>query len=169
MSQDADAEAPPADAPAAAPTRDTDRQQLPGRMRRDVRLLGDMLGEVLRESGGQDLLDDVERLRQAVIAARASHGAADVSSPGGGSDGAEDPHADPAGDEIAALVASWPLDRAELVARAFTVYFHLTNLAEELQRVRALREQDTGQAPVRESLAASVAEFRREQGPGHLD
>ena len=168
MSQDADAEAPPADAPAAAPTRDTDRQQLPGRMRRDVRLLGDMLGEVLRESGGQDLLDDVERLRQAVIAARASHGAAGISSPGGSSDGAADSGQDPAGDQIAALVASWPLDRAELVARAFTVYFHLTNLAEELQRVRALREQDTGQAPVRESLAASVAEFRREQGPGHL-
>ncbi len=144
------------------PTRDADRQQLPGRMRRDVRLLGDMLGEVLRESGGQDLLDDVERLRQAVIAARASHGPAGDGPPG-------DPHADPAGDEIAALVASWPLDRAELVARAFTVYFHLTNLAEELQRVRALREQDTGLAPVRESLAASVAEFRREQGTGHLD
>src|SRR6266571_668543 len=103
-------------------------------MRRDVRLLGDMLGEVLRESGGQDLLDDVERLRQAVIAARASHGPAG-DGPAGDS---------PAGDEIAALVASWPLDRAELVARAFTVYFHLTNLAEELQRVRALREQDTG-------------------------
>jgi phosphoenolpyruvate carboxylase len=131
-------------------------------MRRDVRLLGDMLGEVLRESGGQDLLDDVERLRQAVIAARASHRPAGDGPPG-------DPHADPAGDEIAALVASWPLDRAELVARAFTVYFHLTNLAEELQRVRALREQDTGLAPVRESLAASVAEFRREQGTGHLD
>ncbi len=57
----------------AGPTRDTDRQQLPGRMRRDVRLLGDMLGEVLRDSGGQDLLDDVERLRQAVIADRNSH------------------------------------------------------------------------------------------------
>jgi len=149
--QDADGRVPP--------TRDTDRQQLPARMRRDVRLLGDMLGEALRESGGQDLLDDVERLRQAVIAARASNGLA-----AGG-----DPHADPAGDAIAALVASWPLDRAEAVARAFTAYFHLTNLAEELQRVRALREQDTGRAPVRESLAASVAEFRREQGPGHLD
>ena len=157
MSQEAGAEAPPA----GAPTRDTDRQQLPGPMRRDVRLLGDMLGEVLRESGGQGLLDDVERLRQAVIAARASHGP-------GHSGGRPDLPADPAGDEIAALVASWPLDRAELVARAFTVYFHLTNLAEELQRVRALREQDTGQAPVRESLAASVAEFRREQGPGQL-
>ncbi len=151
----------------AGPTRATDRQQLPGRMRRDVRLLGDMLGEVLRESGGQDLLDDVERLRQAVIAARASHGSASHGSGGHGSGGG-DPHADPAGDEIAVLVASWPLDRAEAVARAFTVYFHLTNLAEELQRVRALREQDTGVAPVRESLAAAVAEFR-EQGPGHLD
>src|SRR5580698_9374191 len=148
--------------------RDADRQHVPAPMRRDVRLLGDLLGEVLRESGGQDLLDEVERLRQAVIAARASHGAADAGSPGGGSNGAADSAGDQAGDEIAALVASWPLDRAELVARAFTVYFHLTNLAEELQRVRALREQDTGQAPVRESLAASVAEFRREQGPGQL-
>jgi phosphoenolpyruvate carboxylase len=142
-------------------------------MRRDVRLLGDMLGEVLRESGGQDLLDDVERLRQAVIAARSSHGPDGASSDGASSGGASSGgassggdaaagHADPAGDDIAALVAGWPLDRAELVARAFTVYFHLTNLAEELQRVRALRERDTGQAPVRESLAASVAEFRRE-------
>ena len=169
-------------------SRDRDRQQLPGRMRRDVRLLGDMLGEVLRDSGGQGLLDDVERLRLAVIAARASHGStARTGSPasdgpasgspasGGPASGGEasavqgDLHADPAGDEIAAMVASWPLDRAEAVARAFTVYFHLTNLAEELQRVRALREQDTGMAPVRESLAASVAEFRHEQGPGHLD
>ena len=51
-------------------SRDTDRQQLPAPMRRDVRLLGDLLGEVLRESGGQDLLDDMERLRHAVIDAR---------------------------------------------------------------------------------------------------
>src|SRR6202012_2770566 len=92
----------PAGPPAAAPPRDTDRQQLPGRMRRDVRLLGDMLGEVLRESGGHDLLDDVERLRQAVIAARASNGAADAGSPGGGPDGAADSRGDLAGDEIAA-------------------------------------------------------------------
>jgi phosphoenolpyruvate carboxylase len=142
-------------------SRDADRQQMPGPMRRDVRLLGDLLGEVLRESGGQDLLDDVERLRRAVIAARR---------PGGPQDGsrAQDggPAADPAGDEIAALVASWPLERAELVARAFTVYFHLTNLAEEQQRVRTLRERDSGAAPVRESLAAAVTEFRQEQGTG---
>jgi phosphoenolpyruvate carboxylase len=146
-------------APTAAPTRETDRQQLPALLRRDVRLLGGLLGEVLRDAGGQDLLDDTERLRHAVIEARRGQ-------PGGPGAG---PAADPAGDEITALVASWPLDRAELVARAFTVYFHLSNLAEELHRVRALRERDAGDAPVRESLAAAVGELRRDQGEAHLD
>ena len=89
-------------------------------------MLGGLLGEVLRESGGQDLLDDVERLRRAVIAARSAE------QPG---------RPDRAGDEIAVLVAGWSLARAELVARAFTVYFHLANLAEERQRVRTLRAQ----------------------------
>ena len=42
------------------------------------------------------------------------------------------------------MVACWSLERAEDVARAFTLYFHLTNLAEEQQRIRNLRERDTG-------------------------
>ena len=57
---------------------------------------------------------------------------------------------------------------AEQVARAFTVYFHLVNLAEEHQRIRILRERDSGQAPVRESLAAAVAEVGHDGGPAHL-
>jgi phosphoenolpyruvate carboxylase len=121
-------------------------------MRRDVRLLGDILGEAIRDSDpntGPDLLADVERLRRAVIAAR--HHARDE-----------------AGNAIAALVASWDLDRAEQVARAFTVYFHLANLAEEHQRIRQLRERDAGHEPVRESLAAAVAELDREAGHAHL-
>jgi phosphoenolpyruvate carboxylase len=146
---------------------------MPELMRRDVRLLGDLLGDVLRESGGQDLLDDVERLRLAVIAARRpgppNVGPPDAGPPDAGPADAGPADADPAGDGIAALVAAWPLARAELVARAFTVYFHLTNLAEEHHRVRALRERTSGAAPIRESLEAAVAEFRQEQGPEHLD
>ncbi|HEY1627529.1 MAG TPA: phosphoenolpyruvate carboxylase [Streptosporangiaceae bacterium] len=111
-------------------------------MRRDVRLLGDMLGETIRDDIGQDLLDDVEELRRAVIEARSK----------------------PIGDEIVDLVRSWTLDRAEQVARAFTVYFHLVNLAEEHQRIRILRERDTGEEPVRESLGAAAEPVR-----GHLD
>jgi phosphoenolpyruvate carboxylase len=124
-------------------------------MRRDVRLLGDILGEVIGDSDpktGPDLLADVERLRHAVIEARDQERRA----------------GDPAGDAIAALVASWDLDRAEQVARAFTVYFHLANLAEEHQRIRQLRERDAGPEPIRESLAAAVTDLRRDGGPAFL-
>src|SRR5690348_3420785 len=124
-------------------------------MRRDVRLLGDILGEVIRDSAGEELLADVERLRRAVIEARHR----ERSEPG-------DP--DPAGDEIVKLVASWSLEQAEQVARAFAVYFHLANLAEEHQRIRNLRERDTGGEPVRESLAAAVAEVAHDAGTEHL-
>ncbi|MGH3277151.1 MAG: phosphoenolpyruvate carboxylase, partial [Streptosporangiaceae bacterium] len=121
--------------------RDADIQSVPAPMRRDVRLLGDILGEVISESDGPDLLADVERLRHAVIAARA-----------GGRDGCDE--------DIARLVAGWPLDRADAVARAFTIYFHLANLAEERHRIRTLRERDTGGEPMRESLAAAVPVLR---------
>jgi phosphoenolpyruvate carboxylase len=128
--------------------RDADRQNVPAPMRRDVRLLADLLGEVLREAGGQGLLDDVERLRRAVIAARHAHApvAAGTGRPSGDALG-----------KISEMVSAWPLERAEAVAHAFTVYFHLANLAEEHQRVRTLRERDSGDQPVRESLADAVA------------
>ncbi|TDC96127.1 phosphoenolpyruvate carboxylase [Actinomadura sp. 7K507] len=118
----------------ATKTRETFRQDLPEPLRRDVRLLGAMLGDGLVEYGGQGLLDDVERLRHAVIAARRG----------------ETP-----GAEVAAIVDGWTLERAEQVARAFTVYFHLTNLAEEHHRIRTLRERDTGDT-VPGSVAATV-------------
>jgi phosphoenolpyruvate carboxylase len=116
---------------------------MPEPLRGDVRLLGSLLGQILVEYGGQDLLDDVEALRHAVIASRWDE--KDV-------------------DEVAALVSGWPLDRAELVARAFTVYFHLTNLAEEHQRIRTLRERDTGGEPQRESIGAALREIGEERG-----
>ena len=118
-------------------SRETDSKRMPAAMRRDVRMLGEILGQVISESDGQDLLADVEDLRNRVIDARLDETRA-------------------GDDEIAALVSGWPLPRAEAVARAFTVYFHLANLAEEHQRVRTLRERDTGERPVRESLAAAV-------------
>ncbi|MEV3927349.1 phosphoenolpyruvate carboxylase [Actinomadura coerulea] len=119
---------------------------MPEPLRRDVRLLGAMLGDSLVEYGGQGLLDDVERLRHAVIAAR---------------------RGEAGGDDVAALVDGWSLERAGQVARAFTVYFHLTNLAEEHHRIRTLRERDTG-GTVAGSVAAAVEEVRA-AGDGRLD
>jgi phosphoenolpyruvate carboxylase len=49
--------------------RERDSAELPEAMRRDVRLLGDVLGEIISEDD-PTLLEDVERLRHAVIGAR---------------------------------------------------------------------------------------------------
>jgi len=136
--------------------RERDSAELPDLMRRDVRLLGEVLGEVISESDGPDLLADVERLRRAVIEARRVPDRAS-------------PAAAAAGDHIAALVGSWSQARAEQVARAFTVYFHLVNLAEEQQRVRTLRERESGDMAPRESLADAVARISAEQGREHVD
>jgi phosphoenolpyruvate carboxylase len=136
--------------------RERESAELPDLMRRDVRLLGDVLGEVISESGGADLLADVERLRHAVIDARQVPDRAS-------------PAAVLAGDSIAELVGSWSQDRAQEVARAFTVYFHLVNLAEEQQRVRTLRRADSGDRPPRESLADAAGRIIAEQGRAHLD
>jgi phosphoenolpyruvate carboxylase len=135
-----------------ADRRDTDSRRLPAAMRRDVRLLGEILGQVISEDAGKDLLADVEDLRHRVIAARRDEAGPDTD------------------DDIAALVAGWPLSRAEAVARAFTVYFHLANLAEEHQRIRTLRERDASGEPVRDSLGAAVASLRRTPlGVSHQD
>jgi phosphoenolpyruvate carboxylase len=120
--------------------RERDSSELPEAMRGDVRLLGEILGEIISEAD-PTLLPDVERLRHAVIAERQG-----------------------ANVDIVGLVGSWSHSRAEQVARAFTVYFHLVNLAEEQQRVRTLRERDSGDRPPRESLADAVARITAEQG-----
>jgi phosphoenolpyruvate carboxylase len=123
--------------------RERARLEMPEPLRRDVRLLGELLGQVLREYGGEQLLADVEKLRRAVIAARTGAGPSAA---------------------VVDLVRSWSLDRAVEVARAFTVYFHLANLAEEHHRIRVLRSRDAGQGRAGDSLATSVAEVRRLHG-----
>jgi len=125
--------------------------EVPAQLRRDVRLLGELLGRVLEEAGGPGLLADVERLRRACIALRAADG-----------------HRRQARARVVELVASFDLDRAELVARAFTVYFQLVNLAEEQHRVRTLRERRLAAQTVRESFAAAVTEVTEAAGPDGL-
>jgi phosphoenolpyruvate carboxylase len=111
---------------------------MPDALRRDVRLLGELLGIVLVESHGPDLLASVEELRHAVIAAR------------------DDPRRVASCDT---LVLRWPPEFAELLARAFTCYFHLVNAAEEQHRQRTLRERARS-GPLPESLATTIEELR---------
>jgi phosphoenolpyruvate carboxylase len=104
-------------------------------LRRDVRLLGDLLGRVLVEQEDESLLDDVERIRGLARAARAGA-----------------PH-----DDLAAAVAHLPLERQASVLRAFATYFQLANVAEQQHRIRRRRTYAHEEQVREESLAASFA------------
>ncbi len=131
------------------PARGLARHETPEPLRNDVRLLGGLLGRVLRESGGEALYEDVEALRELAIRS----------------------HDEPGSDALTRaeqLVAGFSHERAEHVARAFTCYFHLTNLAEEFHRVRVLREREASLPPHQlapdDSLPAAYAQLAAEVG-----
>jgi phosphoenolpyruvate carboxylase len=101
-------------------------------LRRDVRLLGDVLGRVLAEQVGADLVDDVEKVRRLARDVRAG----------------EAP-----GTDLASAVAALPAEREALVLRAFALYFQLANLAEQHHRLRRWRAYRAEAEAPRESLA----------------
>lgn len=119
--------------------------ELSDQLRADVRLLTTLLGQVLKEGGSSGLFDDVEALRQATIAAHRD----------------SSPEAFARATEIA---ESFPVERADEVARAFTVYFHLVNLAEEFQRVRMLREGHPEVEGATDTIPKAMAQLREEIG-----
>jgi phosphoenolpyruvate carboxylase len=102
----------------------------------EIRLLGALLGQVIAEQAGPELLDLVERVRRTTIRLRR-----------------ED---DPAEREaLAALLASLDVDRSEVVIRAFSLYFRLVNLAEERDQVRSARrrERSSRENPIDAAIA----------------
>jgi len=117
--------------------RDESRADAP--LRRDVRLLGDLLGRVLVEQEGAQLLEDVEHVR---ALARAARGGARH-------------------DELRAAVEALSLPRQASVLRAFALYFQLANVAEQHHRVRRRRAYAHEQLVPRESLAEA---FERLEG-----
>ncbi|GAC1616951.1 MAG: phosphoenolpyruvate carboxylase [Candidatus Dormibacteraceae bacterium] len=134
------------------PPPDSDLEAAAGPLRADVRRLSSTLGQVLVENGGADLLADVERLRESTIELRRSRGT------------------DASGrlTKLVEWVASLDLERAGSVARAFTVYFQLVNLAEERHRVRILRARSRSGSMISESLVATLASLRSELGEDQL-
>jgi phosphoenolpyruvate carboxylase len=111
----------------------------------DIHMLGDILGRVIRRQAGVDIFELEERIRALTKARRMDAG---------------EPEIDTAIDR---LIRSLDVAEAELVARAFTVYFELINLAEEQHRVRMLRnkEREVHPRPMSESVAAAVSELRQ--------
>lgn len=112
-------------------------------LRQNVSLLGSLLGEVLREQGGEELFAVVEHVRKAAIALRS------------GSFGDQADMAD-----LLAWAEAQPTERLLQLVRAFSVYFHLINLAEQHHRIRTLRERERVDPPLHESIEAALAALR---------
>jgi phosphoenolpyruvate carboxylase len=100
-------------------------------LRRDVRSLGRLLGEVLKEQVGQELFDSVEQIRQLAIEYREmKHDAQQLG---------EGAHADELMERIALIVGNMGLVEAYRTTKAFAIYFELINLAETNHRKRRRR------------------------------
>jgi phosphoenolpyruvate carboxylase len=97
-------------------------------LRRDVRSLGMLLGEVLREQAGDSLYDAVEALRRTAIARRE----AEAPQSGSANTASATAHLQQALDRVRSL----DLPAAYQLTRAFGFYFELINLAETNHRKR---------------------------------
>ncbi|HTI50504.1 MAG TPA: phosphoenolpyruvate carboxylase, partial [Planctomycetaceae bacterium] len=112
-------------------------------LRRDVRLLGDLLGDVIKELVGPAALQLVEEVRH--LSRRRRSG---------------EHEAEP---ELARRVAGLDLPEARVVSRAFSIFFDLANLAEDRHRIRVLRsrEQERDPAPISESIGAGIEQLHK--------
>jgi phosphoenolpyruvate carboxylase len=107
----------------------------------DVRILGAMLGDVLKQQGGPELFARVEEARQAALRRRSGERGAEV--------------------ELCAILDGLEVPEAMDVTRAFSAYFALTNMAERVHRIRRrLDYLHPGAAPQPGGLVAVLQKLR---------
>ena len=90
-------------------------------LRRDVKLLGQILGEILVSHGGTELLDKVEKIRIMCKTLRNQYDQ-DIYS------------------ELKQEITNLSSPMRKQVIRAFSMYFHLINIAEQNHRIRRKRQ-----------------------------
>ena len=108
-------------------------------LRGNVRLLGNLLGQILVEQEGQWLLDAVEQVRALASASR-----------NGDRQGA---------DSLREVVSELSLRQQDLVLRAFALYFQLANMAEQHHRLRRRRQYEHEGRIAKETLADAFAQL----------
>ena len=106
---------------------------------RDIRALGNMLGVIIQEQEGMDAYDLVEEIRAVSKARRA-----------GDSQAAFD---------LASRLESLSLESRNVLIKAFSNYFQLINIAEDLQRIRVIRQREAD-GSLKESINAAIRALR---------
>ncbi|NJD34063.1 MAG: phosphoenolpyruvate carboxylase, partial [Betaproteobacteria bacterium] len=107
-------------------------------LRDDIRLLGRLLGDTVREQEGVAIFECIERIRQLALR---FHRDDDLA----------------AREEMASVLRDLPREGTSQVVRAFSYFSHLANIAEDQHHIRRTRAHARAGAPPREgSLALSL-------------
>jgi phosphoenolpyruvate carboxylase len=112
------------------------------RLRNDIRLLGRILGDTVRDQEGADVFDLVERIRQTSIRFHR------------GDDKA-------ARRELELILDSMSISQTLRIVRAFSYFSHLANIAEDQNNIRRMRAgSKAGKAPRPGTLALTLLHAR---------
>src|ERR671921_310950 len=114
-------------------------------LRRDINLLGRVLGQVLIEQEGEGLFDAEEEVRLLCKRLRFDY--------------------DPALDErLRRKIEGMDAEQLQRIVRAFSVYFQLVNIAERYHRIRRRRQYESSPSnpPQRGSLASALSRLVKE-------
>ncbi|PFG13333.1 phosphoenolpyruvate carboxylase [Bacillus sp. es.036] len=120
-------------------------------LRRDINMLGSLLGDVLVQHGGKELLDMVESIREKTKSLRT---AADLET----------------SQQLKETIQTLQPPMRKQVIRAFALYFHLVNIAEQNHRIRRRRdyqmlEEEQSQPG---SIAHAISLLKKNNVPGEL-
>ena len=120
-----------------SPPVDTEDKDLP--LRDDIRLLGRILGDTVREQSGEAVFDIVERIRQSSVRFRRDEDIA-------------------ARRELAETLNSTPPGEALQIIRAFSFFSHVANIAEDQHHIRRTRAHAlTASAPREGTMAYALS------------
>src|SRR3977135_513200 len=122
--------------------------ELPDReraLREDIRLVGRVLGDTIRQQQGEAVFATVERIRQISIAFRREGDAA-------------------ARRELEATLDSLSHERTIEVVRAFSYFSHLANIAEDQHSIRLARAQAEHGNGLAEGSIASALQHAKAAG-----
>jgi len=120
------------------------------RLRNDIRLLGRILGDTVRDQEGDDVFDLVERIRQTSIRF----------------------HRDddrPARRELETILDSMSTGETVLIVRAFSYFSHLANIAEDQNNIRQMRARAAVDGPPAVGTLALTLSHARSAGLSAAD
>jgi phosphoenolpyruvate carboxylase len=117
-------------------------------LRRDINLLGRLLGQVLIEQEGEDLFDTEEEIRLLCKRLRFNY----------------DTDLDL---QLRQTISRMDAEELEKIIRAFSIYFQLVNIAERYHRVRRRRQyESSADAPPQRASLGSALSRLKEKGMG---